>query len=190
MPNEPHPPWIENEALFKAELADGHRWAEAVGTRLIRSGLPARVSPMSVRDNVGDIPEYADELDSVVGDQNPIVIESKSRRLSFTEDPDSYPYETAFVDTCNGWDAKSTKPRAIVLVSQHTTAMLGISVRTRSSWTVTRTFDRVRRIYDDWYLVPKAQLQPFDHLVDWLHTRPWTYLTDPPHTSPAGGSGT
>ncbi len=168
--------WMANVQLFSSELREGHRWAEMIGRRLEECGYPVRVTPLKLRDSIAEIPEYEDEFDIVVGEDGgpQFVVESKSRRLGFSEDPSSYPYPTAFVDTCSGWDAKVTKPRAIVLVSQLTGAMLVIPVRqSRPRWTVTRTYDRVRGIRDNWYLVPAADLMPMQTLLDWLASGRW-----------------
>jgi hypothetical protein len=176
--------WMANDNLFTEQLAAGHRWAEVVGDRLRREcGFPVSVTPMTVRASVEDIPRYADDIDIRVGhdDAPQVVIESKSRALTFTEDPASFPYRTALVDTRSGWDAKETPPAAVVLVSQQTSAMLVISVRrTRRLWTTKYAYDRVRDIYDHWYEVPREALVPMQTLVDWLASGQWLHNEDPP----------
>lgn len=161
--------WLQNDGLFKEQLAIGHRWAEHVVSILTAAGLDAEATPMSVRATVEDRGQYAQELDIVV---EGIRVECKSRKLRFTDSPSSYPYRTAFLDTVSGWDAKETKPTAVVLVSQLTGACLVIPVRTsRDSWTTRAIHDRVRNIDERCYECPRELLLPMATFVDWLAKR-------------------
>jgi hypothetical protein len=161
-------PWLDNDALFFAQVGIGHRHALHVGTMILAEGLPVQVTKPTLRESVADRAQYLDELDVLVGSRSPVTLEIKSRNLRFTS-PADYPFNTAFVDTVSGWNAKPAKPAAVVLVSQITLAALVISVKhTRDSWTTRRGHDGVRNIDDTWYMVPKSGLAPFTTLLKWL----------------------
>ena len=159
--------WFENDELFFDELSTGHRFTELVATRLRERGVAAEVTPMERRRTIDDRGEFSSEIDLFAGtDRKPI--EVKSRQLTFGTDPRSYPYRTAFVDTVSGWDAKTRKPVAVVLVSQLTQEMLVVPPSRRAHWTVERKHDRVRNITDSWYCAPRGYLRTFDQFVEWL----------------------
>jgi hypothetical protein len=162
--------WFSNDPLFRRELEAGHHWASLVAARLMDAGLDARLTPVAWRETIDDRHRFADERDIEVHAGTEVVsIEAKSRRLAFTEDPATYPYATALVDTVSGWDQKIVKPKAVVLVSRETEAMLVVPVRTtQPRWTVKTTRDRVRNSEDRWYQCPKSLLLPFATLVAWL----------------------
>ena len=93
----------------------------------------------------------------------------KSRRLRFSG-PDDFPYESVLVDTVSGWEAKTHKPAAIVCVSQFTEGMCVIPGSTYALWKKAVRWDRVRRIRDTFYEVPRTELRPVGDLVAWLRT--------------------
>ena len=165
--------WFANDRLFRQELEAGHRWAGLVAARLVEAGLDVHLTPMEWRETVEDRHRFADERDIEVRlEEATFTIEAKSRRLAFGDDPVSYPYNTALVDTVTGWDQKVVKPKAVVLVSQQTSSMLVVPVRsTRGQWTVKRTRDRIRGIEDRWYECRSSALLPFGDLVRWLQER-------------------
>jgi hypothetical protein len=163
------PDWFANDALFFEQLEEGHLWALRVGWRLLAEGFPVQVTKPTRRQTIADRGDYADELDIRVGRSDPLILEVKSRALVFTEDPASYPYATAFVDTAKGWKAKWHKPVAVVLVSQRTGSMLVIPVRTtQESWGIEKHTDHVRGFHERFYTVEKRWLQSFDALIGWL----------------------
>ena len=165
--------WFDNDELFRQKLETGHRWARAVAERLQAEGIDARLTPLRWRNSIDDRHRFRNEQDVVVNtDEGQYVIEVKSRDLDFDEEPSSYPYDTAYVDTVSGWDQKDREPTAVVLVSQLTGGMLVVPVRkTRAHWRKVRNFDRRRSISDWWYEVDKQFLKPMSDLISWLATR-------------------
>lgn len=163
-------PWNENDELFAAQVAVGHRFALQVGARLLETGHAVSVTPFSVRASLADVGDYAEEEDIVVRSASgaEFVVESKSRNLVFGPEPDKYPYTTAFVCRTASWDRLSRKPDATVLTSQQTGVMLVIPGRTRPQWTRERGHDGLRGIVSEWYMAPKAVLRPMHELVRWL----------------------
>jgi hypothetical protein len=84
---------------------------------------------------------------------------------------ESYPYDSAFVDTLDGWNKKKEKPLAVVLVSQKTSSMLVVPVSTSANWGSESKYDRVRGIFETWLTVGREYLKPMEELVSWLKTR-------------------
>jgi hypothetical protein len=155
------------DELFRAEATEGHKWAEVVCERMRSHGVACHTQPLQFASSVEDRARFQNEQDislDVIGG----CIEVKSRRLNFTDDPASFPYSTAFVDTCYGWDLKQPKPRAVVIVSQHTGACLVVPTSTQAGWTRKQSFDRVRRISETWYCAERPSLRPFMELVGWV----------------------
>jgi hypothetical protein len=95
-------------------------------------------------------------------------LEVKSSTREFTDDVLEYPFDSLFVDTVSGYDAKVEKPLAYVLISQKTRGIVCISPKTYDKWRKVNTFDRKREIMEWFYSAPKSVLQPFDSLVDHL----------------------
>ena len=162
--------WFRNDALFFEQLGIGHAHAEYVARRLREYGLEVDVTPMEIRTDIDDRHRFKDEHDLTVGTRNRCRIDVKSRDLRFTGVHD-YRYATAFVDTVSGWDAKVTPPKAIVLISQVTRAMLVVSVKDRDCWVAKERFDRKRRIDDAYHMVATSRLRPFEALVAYLLER-------------------
>lgn len=160
------PDWFDNDGLFRSELEEGHRQARKVSLRLEAQGLTTSLTPLAWRSTIDDRHQFSGEIDLKV---ERLPVEAKSRRLTFTDKPHTYPFATAFIDTVSGWEQKTVKPRAVVLVSQETGCMLVVPVSgSRSQWSIKATRDRVRDIHDEWYVCSRGLLVTFDYFVSWL----------------------
>jgi hypothetical protein len=181
-------PFHRNDALFHRELLTGHRWATRVGDRLRQQipehcGYDVTVTPMEWRDGLHDLQRFRSEKDIVVGRRGEAecVVEVKSRGLHFTDDPSSYPerFDTAIVDTVDGWDSKVHRDQviAVVLVSQATAGMLVVPVRTsRRSWVTERRWDDTRKHWAWNYEVPRDRLARMADLVTYIASGNWEAL--------------
>jgi len=178
-------PFHLNDALFHSELVEGHRWATRVGDRLRQQlppecGLRVTVTPMEWRRDLADAGRFREEKDIVVSRPGgaECVVEVKSRRLHFTDEPRSYPerFDTAIVDKVAVWDSKPHRGQvvAVVLVSQPTAGMLVVPVRTtRRSWVTGRIWDKERHHYSLNYEVPRRRLARMADLVRHLASGDW-----------------
>lgn len=136
--------WFKNRELFEKMLREGHRWEMHVADVLEGLGYDVDRPPPIV--TVGDVNNRADYVDQKDITANGVVLEVKSRNLEFTC-PTDFPYETVFVDTKSGFQAKNVKPRIYVCVSQKTKGIIALDVeKTFDDWGVARTWDSVRRI--------------------------------------------
>jgi hypothetical protein len=96
------------------------------------------------------------------------VIEVKSRNLAFEYDPDSFPYPTVFVETVSSWKGHEPTPLAVVHISQITGEMLVTMGYDEPNWMIEKKFDRVRRIWDTWYMADRNHLETFEFLVGYI----------------------
>lgn len=156
--------------IFTREVLVGHRWSCHIANHLNSLGIACTPSPLEIELDLSKVARFENEKDIVL-DLQPGHLEVKSRNLVFTDDPRSFPYATAFVDTVIGWDKKEPRPLAVILISQHTGHKLVIPTSTQPEWGIRRARDRVRNINESWYTVDKGHLRRFADLTDWLQTR-------------------
>lgn len=155
---------------FRKEATIGHTYTQKALHHLQNNGIKCHTTPLTFAPTPQDRKQYTNEKDIILHTP-PGCIEIKSRRLNYTNNPQTYPYPTAFVDTQIGWDLKNPKPLAVILISQKTDAMLVIPTSTHQNWKTTTTFDRIRKITETWYIVDKELLRPIDEFVEWLQRR-------------------
>jgi len=162
--------WMENENLFVQQLKIGNKWTEYVASKLREKRIDAYATELEVREKVEDRHRFTNEQD-ILFNNMPGCVEVKSRKIKFFDDPMSYPMQTAFVDTVLGWNKKSPKPLAVVLVSQITKSMLVVPVSTENKWGTSTHFDKVRKITETSHTVDKGLLKTFDEFSEWLINR-------------------
>ena len=156
--------WSENDDLFLSELKSGFDWQSLPALFFKLHGLNVEMPSLRVRSSIKEAHNWLDETDLIVNGHS---IEIKSRNENFTT-PRSFPYPTIFVDTVSGYNAKKKKPTAYIMISRPTGSMLCIRADNSSGWTTERRFDRVREIWDDFYLAPKERLQALDTLLKFI----------------------
>ena len=153
---------------YHAAFREGGRYAEVVAARLQASGVRCYAPAIQIAQTQEEIDFMTMYETDIEFDWMETGLEVKSSSRIFSDLVDDYPYETLFVDTVSGFDAKVVKPIAYVFVSQETAGMVCLSPKTKSSWQQVEAFDRKREITDRFYSVNKAKLQSFDSLVKWL----------------------
>jgi len=104
------------------------------------------------------------------------VIEVKSRNESFISG-NTYPYETVFVDTVSGYNAKETKPLAYIIISRPTGAMVVLKTLSSKGWNIESKFDHVRKIKEDFYVCKPKHLQTLDVLISYIKNNEKTRIT-------------
>lgn len=162
-------PWVQGDKHFQRKLAEGHKWATKVEQRLNALGYETQLTPYEWRP-VEQRAHFVNEHDLLVKTSVDkwALLECKSRRLAFTDDPGTYPYRTAFVDTVHGWERKEDPVAAVVLVSQFSGGMLVVPASSRPAWRIRKTMDTREGFEDQWYECPKQKLETFGSLCQWL----------------------
>ena len=143
--------WKHNDDLFFKELKEGHAWQELPATFFRLHGLSVEIPELKVRESIDQAEQWISTVDLIVAGRK---LEIKSRNEIFTS-PMSFPYDTVFVDTVSGYDAKNPKPLAYIMISRPTGAMLCLKANNSNGWNIEKKFDNVRKIHDDFYMCKK-----------------------------------
>jgi hypothetical protein len=167
--------WMKNEKLFVQQLKIGNKWTEYVAEKLRENNINAYATELEIRDTVGDRHRFTNEQD-ILFNGMPGCLEVKSRKIKFSNNPLSYPMQTAFVDTVFGWDKKNPKPLAVALVSQITREILVVPVSTEKTWGTSTHFDKVRGITETSYTIDRGLLKTFSEFMVWLKDRQSSFI--------------
>lgn len=164
------PNWDDNDALFMRELSEGAYWMQQVVERLHAAGIICRSTPSEFREDKADRKRFEGERDIAVRRNGAeCTLESKSRNLTFFDNPSSFPFDTIIVDRVSVWEKKDPEPRAVVFTSQWTGGMIVLPVRTtKEHWFKQVKRDTVREIDSENYMVKREDLCSFGALVKWL----------------------
>lgn len=170
---------------FHHSLTDGHRaeraWVENL-RRLGRSVAHGRKLVIKHHDkNTGHV-----ESPDAVG---LVSIEIKERSLTFTT-PESYPYDTVFVDDLRGIGRETVRHLAYVYLSRSTGRWVWLSPMDRDgTWREEVTFDRGRGHEVPVLVAPKRFLRPAQQLIDYLYPHHLLGLVDGDTNSFLQGGG-
>lgn len=146
----------------------GGFWSKEVAKVLNGRGVRCVAPDVKIAKNNYERDEMTKFEKDIIFDWTDKCLEVKSSTREFTDDVFQYPFDSLFVDTVSGYDAKVDKPLAYVLISQKTRGIVCISPKTYDKWRKVNTFDHKREIMEWFYSAPKGVLQPFDSLVNHL----------------------
>lgn len=146
----------------------GGFWSKEVAKVLNGRGVRCVAPDVKIAKNNHERDEMTKFEKDIIFDWTDKCLEVKSSTREFTDDVLQYPFDSLFVDTVSGYDAKVDKPLAYVLISQKTRGIVCISPKTYDKWRKVNTFDHKREIMEWFYSAPKGVLQPFDSLVNHL----------------------
>jgi len=105
-------------------------------------------------------------------------IEIKERSLSFS-DPESFPFDTVFVDDLRGMSMEKTQNLIYVYLSKPTGQWCWLSILDRDgTWSEGKTFDRGRGHEVPVLIAPKSALRPAQTLIDLLYPHAYLDLVD------------
>lgn len=165
--------WKNNDELFFKELKEGHQWQQLPALFLKLHGLSVEVPELKIRSSIKEANRWINAPDLLV---NGYVIEVKSRNESFISGS-TYPYETVFVDTVSGYNAKEIKPLAYIIISRPTGAMVVLKTLSSKGWNIESKFDHVRKIKEDFYVCKPKHLQTLDVLISYIKNNEKTRIT-------------
>ena len=159
-------------AIFDRELEIGRAHEVLVGNALRAHKIKCTFRTEALDEEDASLTygqrreKYKNEKDIVLA--NGDIIEVKSRNLDFDDDPDSFPYPTVFVETISSWKGHDPTPLAVVHISQITGEMLVTMGYDEPNWKIEKKFDRVRQIWDTWYMAERDHLESFKFLVGYI----------------------
>lgn len=156
----------ERTAYFLQQLRIGDRWAEFVAEQIREVGKYAHATPIKIAESEDEIQDFTENEKDILLSKDR-TLEVKSRSFHFTSVTD-YPYETAFVDTVEGWLAKRGHPVAVAVVSQKTGCVVVVPVSTCGLWSRRRVFDSKRGFEVDVFECPRSALRSFEEFLAWL----------------------
>lgn len=162
--------WMQNDGLFRSEIAAGHKWERKVCDYLNYKGFPAKLNAQQVRPDVSQREEYTDSGDITCYGH---VIEVKSRRVRFTCVND-LPYDQMIVEAVYRWNNKEPKPSAVICVSQLTRGMVAIGpseIARWAQWESVKMYDRIKRGRYDYYVLPRNRWHDIERLLIWLQAQ-------------------
>lgn len=170
---------------FTAALANGHKaerkWVDAMRTmgRSVAHGKKIVVKKHCRKTGHVETPDALGLF----------AIEIKERSISF-DSPDSYPYDTVFVDDLRGMGMESLSNLIYIYLSKPTGKWVWLTVLDRDeSWTEDVTFDRGRGHEVPILVAPKAHLRPAEALINLLYPHAYLDLVDGPTEAFLSGGG-
>lgn len=156
----------ERKAYFIEQLKIGDGWADYVAKQITQVGKFAEATPTKVAQSEAEIRDFTENEKDILLSRDR-TLEVKSRSFHFTS-VDDYPYETAFVDTVEGWLAKRQHPVAVCVVSQRSGGVVVVPVSSAPMWGKRRVFDSKRGFEVDVFECPKDLLRSFEEFLAWL----------------------
>ncbi len=156
---------------FTGQLSRGRRSELHVAMRLLDSGFWVQSPYLPF---LGREPgTYVDSDLAVAIRGRRFGIEVKGRSITHSDDPASYPYPVAFLDSTHSYGRKESKPYAYVLRSELAGGMVVALVSDSSCWEERDCPDKrlPGRVQRSWVL-PRERLVTFDFLVQSLRGSP------------------
>lgn len=157
--------WSDNNDLFVKELTDGFNWQYIPMMFFKLHGFEVKMPELEIRkDSIKNAEPFFNSKDLFV---NGMRIEIKSRKESFCS-PESFPYQTAIVDTVKKFSNRADKPVAYVMISRFTGCMLWVDATRSGDWKIIDRFDNTRKFREQFYTVHKSKMMPLNTLVSAL----------------------
>lgn len=160
--------WSKDTEKFKKELTDGFAWQELPAVFLKIHGFQVEMPTLVFRDSIKDASKFFETKDLIVNGKR---IEVKSRKEKFST-PDDFPYSTAIIDTVKKLDGRDEVPHAYIMISRFTGCMLWANPQNREGWKIEKKFDRTRKYWDSFYIMPKNDLLTMDSFLDFIKDKP------------------
>lgn len=157
--------WSENNELFIKELTEGFAWQSIPMMFFKLHNFDVQMPNLEIReDSIKNASQFFNSKDLYV---NNLRIEIKSRKEKFTS-PESFPYNTAIIDTVKKFTGRTDKPVAYVMISRDTGSMLWVDATRNDDWDIIERFDNTRKFREKFFVVEKNRLLPMNLLVNAL----------------------
>lgn len=156
-----------SDDAFRVNLTKGYLLQLSFARFLQSVGVKASVAPYRFRESKDQIEEFKADNDvtTMAG-----VVEVKGRNRPFTR-PADLPFDDFIVMEVDQFDAKITKPSAVVCISRITGCPVWTSVAQRDEWTTKWIRDPERKHTHQYYMAKRENWHPINRLVDILKAR-------------------
>jgi len=155
-------PWLQNDALFRSECAEGHAWERWIAQLFALHGLDVELPEQEIREDVADRGRFRGSKDLVVAGR---VIEVKTRKMALAS-----AFDPLFVSSVDKWAAINPKPFAMVIVFREDVQIRAIPGALISRSKIVDVPDRVRGESCPSHAIPKRELRTLDRLIRALRT--------------------
>ena len=153
---------------YEKAFTEGHKYNNIVAKFLKEQGIPCMVPNLELAHNKADRARFTLGEKDIILERLPKVLEIKTTRRSFGDNPQDFPFPNTIVDTVHGYESKEVKPYAYILYSQPTGSMVVLPPSTKSNWKIKTIYDTYQDLTDDFYLINKQDLRPMKDLVNRL----------------------
>lgn len=155
--------YFSENVRAKARVKEGLQWEDWLADLLRDEGFDNIITgSREIGETFTDRQQYFGEPDIVINDW--LHIEVKARDLRFTT-PETFPFNTIWIEDPTGWDRKEPKPLYIAVISKPTKIVLGL--RVRGDWrNIGGCRDTTRGITHRNVVATKSELIPFVEMVE------------------------
>jgi len=150
---------------YEKAFTEGHKYNNIVAKFLSEQGIPCKVPELELAQNKADRMRFTLGEKDIILEKLPKVLEVKTTRRAFGDDPHDFPFSNTIVDTVHGYESKEVKPYAYILYSQPTGSMLVLPPSTKNNWNIKTIYDTYQDLTDDFYLINKKDIRPMTDLV-------------------------
>jgi hypothetical protein len=157
-----------SDDAFLDRLERGYKWQVLVANKLMAEGYAVQCQPLQVRPDRSQIEEYKDDYDLLVtrmGRGWKRHLEVKSRTLSFSSNPSSFPFGTIIVERSETFEGRNRLPDYWVMVSQKSKGVIAVS-----SKSVRATHSTETKRGTDYIVCPKESFISFDEMLETFPT--------------------
>lgn len=167
---DPTKSWIEDTQYFKDQCNIGKSFEKLVAEKLIAAGISDVVHEDSgFRKDITEIHKYTKTSGDLKIKGWPFEVKSRTEVFNTTDD---WKYWPMFVDTVSSFDRKTVQPRGYIFISQATGALMGVGVKSKEHWTITKKWDNKRKISEKFYCVDKTYVVNEQDLIKQLKDLP------------------
>lgn len=159
---------------FRPALEAGHKAERAWVESLRRLGRAVGHGVKEVRASVNKRTDHCPNPDALAL----FSVEIKERNLEF-DDPDSFPYDTVFVDDLRGLSKEQNRNLIYVYISKITGQWVWLTLLDKDdTWQETTTYDRGRGHEVPVLVAPKSCLRPAQELIELIYPQGMLDLVD------------
>lgn len=157
-----------SDKAFLDRLEFGYKWQVFIANKFLSEGYAVQCQELQVRPDRTEIDQYTDDYDILVtrvGRGWKRHVEVKSRTLSFSSDPSSFPFGTIIVERSETFEGRNRLPDYWVMVSQKSEGVIAVSNKS-----VRATHSTETKRGTDYIVCPRESFVSFDEMLETFPT--------------------